>query len=783
MAFREVIICEKGTQAKVFVKTLKLDKVKKIGKYPAVFYSETSNIAVVHQSGHLLEASPPEAYQPKLIKDGRRNWDLSLLPVIPQLDQWKLRLKDDSAGDYAGRITSLYSGIKWALVDNGTPDEITIAVDNDKEGELLGWEVLYHLNLMNHRKISRLIYSANTDEAIIKAYQNKHPGANWHSRYLAGFARSVADWVVGMNITMAFTTENRSTLPPYQAFNAGRVIFAIAYIIGLRHESILNFKPVDYFGQKVVFKTSKGETYSARLKYPDTWKTGEPPRMSEKSKADAINKLLGDKPEGKISRYDKNEKKKGPPIGFNRSGFERHMLKKYRCSLDGIGDAMQKLYSEKALITYPRVEVKNLDNTMHESMPSYIDAILTNLLSTNHLSNEDKVLYEKAKSTLDLNRKSGIWLSGVDEKESHHAIIPTNKKVNIDSLTLLEFQVYREICDRLLIQFMPDYIYSATLITTQVKLSQTVFDCESTGITPLSLGWKGLSKDELDDKQEGDSDDDTKSLPLMNLGETVSTIESQLESNTTKCPKPYTEAELIEDLENPSRFVVNKEILKRIKKLQIGTGGTRKDHIKGLRIKGFVTHVEEGKGKKAIVYLHPTEKLHALNKIAPDYFKLPETSAFWEDSFNAIQDKEMTVEQFMDRQKKIMHRFMQELSAGKFTLKKPASDKALPCSTEGCGGFIFPLVSKKGANYWSCQTCDSRWFDKDGKPDNKMGEMRTSEPRNKDAKYHTCTACKKGKAFFVDMSPKPYNLWRCDKCKTAFFDKAGQLGSQLKKKE
>lgn len=782
MAFREVIICEKGTQAKVFVKTLKLDKVKKFGKYPAVFYSDSSKIAVVHQSGHLLEACPPETYQPKLIKEGKKNWELSLLPVIPSLSEWKLKLKDDSTGDYAGRITSLYSGIKWALVDNGTPTEITIAVDNDKEGELLGWEVLYHLNLMKHPKISRLIYSANTDEAIIKAYQNKHPGANWHSRYLAGFARSVGDWVVGMNITMAFTTENRPMLPPHQAFNAGRVIFAIAHIIGLRHDAIQNFKPIDYFGQKVTFKTHKGEFYNARLKYPENWKTGEPPRMSDQSKAEAIDRLLKAKPVGTVSRYEKNEKKKGPPIGFNRSGFERHMLKKHRCSLDSIGDAMQKLYSEKALITYPRVEVKNLDISMHESMPSYIDAILANLLSTTHLNSEDKALYEKAKSTIDLSRKSGIWLKGVDEKESHHAIIPTNKKSNIDDLTPMEFQVYRELCDRLLIQFMPDYVYSATQITTQVQLSKTVFDCESTGITPLSLGWKGLSKDDAEEKKDEEDNEELSTLPLMTVGESVSTTDSQLEKNTTKCPKPYTEAELIEDLENPNRFVVNREILKKIKKLQIGTGGTRKDHIKGLRTKGFITHVEEGKGKKAVVYLHPTEKLHALNKIAPDYFKLPETSAFWEDSFNAIQDKEMTVEQFMDRQKKIMHRFMQELQAGKFKLKRPTTDKALPCSTQGCCGFQFPLVSKKGVNYWSCTTCDSRWFDKDNKPAGKMGEAQSRPPRDENAKYHTCTACKKGKAFFVDMSPKTFNLWRCDKCNTAFFDKAGQLGSQLKKR-
>lgn len=51
------------------------------------------------------------------------------------------------------------------------------------------------------------------------------------------------------------------------------------------------------------------------------------------------------------------------------------MIKKFGMSLDDIDKAMQSLYSERALITYPRVEVVQLDTKMHADMPKYISAV------------------------------------------------------------------------------------------------------------------------------------------------------------------------------------------------------------------------------------------------------------------------------------------------------------------------------------------------------------------------------------------------------------------------
>lgn len=787
MPFKEVILCEKGTQAKVFVKILKLDKVKKIGKIAAVFYNETTRIAVVHQSGHLLEQCPPETYEPRLAKN-KMGWDKSLLPVIPALGQWKLKLKVDKTNAFfSERIEALFTGIKWAMVDNGTPEEISIAVDNDKEGELLGWEILDYFGLLKHPNISRLIYSANTDEGIMKAYKNKDPGSKWFSRYQAGLARSYADWIAGMNMTIAITADNQGFLPPYQPMHTGRVILAIVYIVALRQKAIEDFKPQDFFMQKVKFTTAKGESYWASLAYPDNWLEGAPERMLNENRANAVQQALMAKPNGTVVRYDKSDKKKLPPIGFHRTGFERFMIRKHSVALDPLGDALQSLYSEKALITYPRVEVKNLDTSMHTSMPLYISAVLSNLLSCQQLNEEEKNLYRKAEKIIDLSIKSSIWVSGVDEKESHHAIIPTNIKRDLHDLTPMEFLAYREICDRLIIQFMPPYEYASTIITTEVTLKNIPFHCKTTGSLPINLGWKSLSivEDEDESNEKGDDDDDeNQKLPLLSVGDNVNTSDAKLIKKTTECPKLYTVDGLLQDMESPNKFVQNKELLKKIKKLQIGTGGTRKEHIKQLVAKGFVEYLDEGKGKKKKTYLKPTEKLIALNSIAPDYFKLPETSAYWEDSFNEIQYGELSVAQFMDRQVKIMNRFMQDLANGKFKLKRPISDLAQPCQQDACKGFIFPRLSKAGKQYWECGSCNTRHFDSNGQIGGVMGDSSPRQPpvRSDSDRSHKCPACKKAKVYFKEIPGKTFNIWSCDGCGTAFFDKDGQLGSQMKGK-
>jgi DNA topoisomerase-3 len=351
---------------------------------------------------------------------------------------------------------------------------------------------------------------------------------------------------------------------------------------------------------------------------------------------------------------------------------------------------------------------------MHEVMPNYIAAMANNLSSATQLTDPEKTLYAKAFQMTDPAKKSKIWKAGIADGESHHAIIPTDEKRSLTDLTPDEFIVYRELCDRLIVQFLPDYEYSNTTVITDVG----GVPCRTSGNTPRRMGWKALSKEE---KEESDEDEDAGVLPPMELGQTNAVAKSETKESTTTEPKHYTEDELLGDLEKPNKFVNNKKVLKRIKKLQIGTGGTRQNHINQLLIKEFVSHVKEKKGRKTIIRLVPTQKLLGLSSISPDYFKHPETSAFWEEAFIKIQKGEQTYAEFMDVQTKLLKRFFLELNDGAFRLTEPILANYKRCE-DPCGGYIFlKKLPKKKFDLWCCSKCDAAYIDEKGQLGTKLG--------------------------------------------------------------
>lgn len=784
-AFEVAVICEKGNQAKALRKAYNLTEVKKLGDIGNVYYDKAFKMCVGHLQGHLLELMPPEYYAPSLRRD-KEGWNRAALPVIPPGERWKLEPKKDNRPREKAKIKAYLHCLKWALVDNGQPGEIALAVDNDKEGELLGWETLEYFGVVDHPNITRLLFSELSPKATKAAFEKRVAGSIWFPRYLAGLARQYCDWMIGMNVTIALTVDNEEMMPPFSPLNSGRVIFAIAYLLYCRHLAIKNYKPQDYYSERVTFKTDQG-VYTGKVIYPEKALDPELKQLTNRSYADKYHDHIIKSGKGQVVRYDQDRKKTSPPVGFHRTGLDRHMIRRFGMDLKDITDALQTLYDSRNLVTYPRVDVKHLDIGMHPDMPDYIAAMSHNLLNAPQIDEKAKSVYRKAFEIADATKKSNIWKKGIAEGEAHHAIIPTSTKANLADLTPNEFLIYRELADRLIIQFLPEYEYSSTIIETQV--GQLI--CKTTGSTPLRAGWKALTRDMEEEKDEDDGD--AKSLPELTKGQVVGVADSETLTSTTKEPKHYKVDELLGDLESPGKYVENKELVKKIKKLQIGTDGTRQDHVNNLVPKGFVTHVKLP-GKKKVIELHPTQKLIALMEIAPSYYKLPETSAYWEDTFVEIQEGRMTLGDFLAKQKRLLQRFFDDLDAGKFRFKEPTVSDYKICREKGCGGYLFfSELKKKSFNLWKCGKCKSAFFDKDGEPGDKMGAPR---PKGKDGRpvdrpdwvppkgtpSHKCTACDDGRAYHKKIEGKSWSLWECTGCKATFFDDKGKLGKQWEKK-
>lgn len=779
MPFKVVIICEKQNQVKIFKKAYGLSQVKQFKGVGAAHYDNESNMCVVGLSGHLLELRPPEFYEPSLRSD-KQGWNIEALPVIPPGNRWPLMPKRSKTTKERNRVDGLLAGIEWALVKHGVPGEIAIAVDNDKEGELLGWETLEYFKVVDHPNKTRLFYSAIAEKAMKKAFDDRVDAEPWKLRYLAGLARQYADWLIGMTVTMGMSVENKGFIAPYDPLNSGRVVFAICYLIYKRYDDIKNFKPQDYYTESVKFKAAGG-TYEGKVLYPQQMLDPMLGKVTNKIQADKVHAHIKQAGSGKIVRYDQEKKKTPPPIGFHRTGLDRHMIRKFGLDLGDIDKALQSLYDEKGLATYPRVDVKHLDENMHSQMPDNLAAMAKNLSEAVQLNENEQALYARAFQIADVTKKSKMFKKGIEEGEAHHAIIPTAGVNDLKSLTRNEFLVYRELVDRLLIQFLPDYEYSSTIIETQVgKIT-----CKTTGATPLKKGWKGLSQDM---EEEADEDAVSGTLPIMAMGEDVNLLDAMMKTNTTAQPKLYTIDEILGDLENPKKYVENEAVMKKIKKLQIGTDGTRQGHITSLEHKGLAFFQTRAKSKK-IKEIHPTGKLISLIRAAPGYLKHPETSAYWEDASNEIQAGNMTLDSFIAKQAKMMHRFVDDLKAGKFKFKGPTEASAKKCQTQGCHGYMFlRKPKKKDFKVWGCGACGVSHFDKDGEVGKKMGgERKGSGPTPdwqppKGASKRKCTECDDGYAYHKKLDGKSWTMWECTGCKSGFFDDKGALGKKIQGK-
>lgn len=176
----KLFLCEKPSQAK--------DIAAHVGANQRGEGCSTGNVVTVTWCiGHLLEQAPPETYVPAL-----KSWNLEHLPVLPEF--WQMDVKTATKAQY--KIVQRL--LKQASV-------VVIATDADREGEVIAREVM---QLAGYRgPVRRLWLSAKDATSVKKALFSLKPGASPLSMYFSGLGRARADWLAGMNLTMALTKQ------------------------------------------------------------------------------------------------------------------------------------------------------------------------------------------------------------------------------------------------------------------------------------------------------------------------------------------------------------------------------------------------------------------------------------------------------------------------------------------------------------------------------------------------------------------------------------------------
>lgn len=607
-----------------------------------------SGTVVTWGFGHLLEQAPPDAYDPAY-----KRWAMDTLPIIPT--DWKMEVKKEGRKQF---------GVIRKLLNEAT--EVVVATDADREGETIAREILDYCGYRGG--VVRLWISALDDASIRKALTDIRPGASTYPLYLAGLGRSRADWLVGMNMTRAFTM-----LAQRQGYDGvlsvGRVQTPTLRLVVDRDREIINFVPKPFWVVIGQFAAAGG-LFSAKWQPRDESLLDEAGRcISEEAAHSLLQRASGG--QGRITHLETVRKKEAPPLAMDLATLQQEGSRRYGYGAQQVLDIAQALYESHKATTYPRTDCRYLPVSQLAEAEEVVKALLQSDTELSSLRNH-----------LDMTRKSRVWN---DSKiTAHHGIIPTASPCDISRMSEPERNLYDLIRRHYLAQFLPQHEYDQTDVVVKLEGEDFV----ASGRQVQVQGWKALFPRAAKDGDEGE-DQDSQALPPLSQGEVCPARSLDVLTKQTTPPKAFTEGTLIAAMKNIARFETNETLKARLKESAgIGTEATRAGIIETLLKRGFLK-----RQKRALV---STPTAQQLIGALPELLTAPGMTALWEQSLDEVAAARLTLDVFMERQEALIGKLVQHASGVTMALPQQPSQKCPECAA--------PMRKRKGNHgpFWGC---------------------------------------------------------------------------------
>lgn len=592
-------------------------------------YTECQDDSVVTWCfGHLLEQAEPDAYLTEIETDNTkksqtRPWLMEDLPIIPK--QWKLLVKSDKG--VKKQVSTISRLLKKA-------DIAINCGDPDREGQLLVDELLEYCSF--RKKVLRFWVSAQDSASIKKGLSSLKPNENYAGMRYAAMGRSRADWLLGMNLTRAYTLLNRKKHPciggqkDQRLIAVGRVQTPTLAIVAKRDSDIENFKPKPY----CVFKaslTDGTQRFTAKWlpKENQAGLDSEKRLISPEAAKQLYRKLSGVK-EAIVVSFSQTAKKSLQPKAYSLAEIQLAASNKYGFSADKTLQICQALYEKHKAASYPRSDCSFLPESQHADAPKVLAAIAK---TCPNLANFCK----DANPSL----KSPTWN---DKKiTAHHGIIPTVQAVNWSALSADEQRLYELVARRYIANFFPAHEYLSS--EAALRISDETFCAKGNVIT--KQGWKTVIQNSLEENEQ--KAETSQVLPKLSEGQKLFVQKILAAEEKTKAPAAFTEGTLVAAMENIHRFVDNPEHKKLLKEGDgIGTPATRAAIITELKRKGYLAV----KGKQ----IHATEiGKDVLQKVSP-LIQNSVLTALFERSLKDVEAGKVQIDDFVSKITEFMHK-------------------------------------------------------------------------------------------------------------------------------
>ena len=557
--------------------------------------TKDGNRLVTWAFGHLVHYAEPDDYGAAW--SGK--WGFEQLPMIP--DKWQLRV---------GRGAGKQFGIVKQLIN--AAELVICATDAGREGEHIFRLIYEHAGCKT--RVQRLWVSSLTHEALSAGLKNLFPGHTFDPLAQAAQARAKADWLVGMNLTRAYTVQHGTLC------SVGRVQTPTLALVVKRDRGIETFTPAAYY--EVVARLEPGfDAVYARAGDPDdNGKVQWVRRIGRRDDADAILKNAWNRA-AVVDQVDTRTVRHRPPGLYDLTALQREANQRLGWTAAQTLETAQLLYEAK-LMTYPRTESRHLPEDLRPHLAELLAALP----------------HPKAELALDHLKRGRGKVPGkrhIDNARltDHHAIIPTKEPwpstLRADSMP---GELYALVVSRFMSIFFPDQVVEETAV--RLDISGHVF--LANGRREVEAGWRVVEP-----KRQDDGEAEERSLPVLREGQQVAVASLDVQEKETTPPKRYTDASLLAAMQNAGRQLDDAAQTEALNESGgLGTPATRASVMEGLLKRGYLM-----RRKKSLV---STDKGRGLIGAVADPLGSPELTATWERQLKEIEDGNGSAAGFLD---------------------------------------------------------------------------------------------------------------------------------------
>jgi DNA topoisomerase-3 len=560
--------------------------------------------------GHLAALAEPHEINPEW-----KQWRRNTLPMLPR--QWPLIVYEKTKDQFA---------TVQRILNSPKVSRVVCATDAGREGELIFRYIFEAARCA--KPVSRLWISSLTPDAIRRGFDTLRPGADYDPLADAARGRSRADWLVGMNLSRAYSLAYDENL------SVGRVQTPTLAMLVERELLVRNFVPEDYMEVVATFRpqgaAGKENTYQG------TW-LRERKQGADKESLQQAMRLTPDGEEANriaarartgqaaIESIDAQTQRMPPPPLYDLTELQRHANRLFGFSAQKTLDTAQALYERHKLISYPRTDSRHLSQDVARTLPRVVNAIAEP--------------YREHLAPGTGERPLGRRFIDDSKVTDHHAIIPTVTSPANAPLSPDERKIYDLICRRLLSAWHEDHIWSVTTIITAIRNDAIVDRFHTSGSAVQQQGWKVLDVAPAKAKK-ADAAAEQQLPPGLAPGQPQDVLDAEVLKKKTRAPKRFTEGTLLTAMETAGKTLDEKELSDAMKETGLGTPATRAGIIEVLLKREYI--VRNGKSLEA------TDKGIRLIEVVHPEVRSPIMTGQWEAYLTRIHRGGAQLDPFME---------------------------------------------------------------------------------------------------------------------------------------